>query len=102
MFTKNDQPNYFANVFLNNQDLFSLLNMNTTELKQELATGKSVVEFASSKNISTQGVRMHKKKCSLKEEKQKKRLKNIIKVSNFYRLSKKTDYTNGFVCLPFK
>lgn len=30
--------------------------MNTTELKQELATGKSVVEFASSKNISTQGV----------------------------------------------
>lgn len=30
--------------------------MNTIELKQELATGKSVVEFASSKNISTQGV----------------------------------------------
>ncbi|MED3803173.1 hypothetical protein P4562_14710 [Lysinibacillus xylanilyticus] len=56
MFTKNGQPDYFANVFLNNQDLFFLLNMNTIELKQELATGKSVVEFASSKNISTQGV----------------------------------------------
>lgn len=56
MFTTNGQPNYFANVFLNNQDLFSLLKMNATELKQELATGKSVVEFASSKNISTQGV----------------------------------------------
>ncbi|MFJ5566632.1 hypothetical protein [Lysinibacillus xylanilyticus] len=56
MFTTNGQPNYFAIAFLNDQDLFSLLKMNSTELKQELATGKSVVEFASSKNISTQGV----------------------------------------------
>ncbi|OXS68196.1 hypothetical protein B1B04_21500 [Lysinibacillus sp. KCTC 33748] len=56
MFTTNDQPDYFANAFLNNKDLFSLLNMNTTELKQELITGKSVVEIASSKNGSTQEV----------------------------------------------
>ena len=55
-FTTSGQPDFFANDFLNNQDLFSLLNMNATELKQELATGKSVVEIASSKNISTQQV----------------------------------------------
>lgn len=55
-FTTNGQPDSFANNFLNNQDLFSLLNMNAAELKQELATGKSVVEIASSKNISTQEV----------------------------------------------
>lgn len=30
--------------------------MNGAELKQELATGKSVVEIASSKNVSTQQV----------------------------------------------
>jgi len=35
-FTTSGQPDYFANGFLNNQDLFSLLNMNATELKQEL------------------------------------------------------------------
>ncbi|MGE7997729.1 hypothetical protein ACQKOF_03465 [Lysinibacillus sp. NPDC093190] len=56
MFTTNGQPNYFANAFLNNQDLFSLLKMNATELKQESTTGKSVVEIASSKNVSTQEV----------------------------------------------
>ncbi|MEG0383421.1 MAG: hypothetical protein RR642_01575 [Solibacillus sp.] len=55
-FTTNGQPDYFANAFLNNQELFSLLNMNATELIQELASGKSVVEIASSKNISTQRV----------------------------------------------
>lgn len=55
-FTTNGQPDYFANAFLNNQDLFALLNMNATELKQKLATGKSVVEIASSKNVSTQDV----------------------------------------------
>lgn len=55
-FTTNGQPDYFANDFLNNQDLFALLNMNATELKQELATGKSVVEIAASKNVSTQDV----------------------------------------------
>ncbi|MGN4128203.1 hypothetical protein ACMGD3_24840 [Lysinibacillus sphaericus] len=56
LFTTNGQPDYFANAFLNNQDLFSLLNMNATELKQQLATGKSVVEIASSKNVSKQEV----------------------------------------------
>lgn len=55
-FTRDGQPDYFANAFLNNLDLFSLLNMNAAELKQELATGKSVVEIASSKNVSTQQV----------------------------------------------
>lgn len=55
-FTRDGQPDYFANEFLNNQDLFSLLNMNGAELKQELATGKSVDEIASSKNVSTQQV----------------------------------------------
>lgn len=30
--------------------------MNTTVLKQELATGKSVIVNASSKNVSAQGV----------------------------------------------
>ncbi|EPD52085.1 hypothetical protein HMPREF1210_01438 [Paenisporosarcina sp. HGH0030] len=55
-FTWDGQPDYFANEFLNNQDLFSLLNMNGAELKQELATGKSVDEIASSKNVSTQQV----------------------------------------------
>ncbi|WP_342541982.1 hypothetical protein MHH33_13095 [Paenisporosarcina sp. FSL H8-0542] len=55
-FTWDGQPDYFANEFLNNQDLFSLLNMNGAELIQELATGKSVDEIASSKNVSTQQV----------------------------------------------
>ncbi|MFJ6211273.1 hypothetical protein [Lysinibacillus sp. NPDC092081] len=55
-FTRDGQPDYFANEFLNNQDLFSLLNMNGAELKQELAIGKSVVEIAASKNVSTQQV----------------------------------------------
>lgn len=55
-FTTNGQPDYFANSFLNNQSLFSLLNMNATELKQELATGKSIIEIAASKNVSTQQV----------------------------------------------
>lgn len=55
-FTTNGQPDYFANDFLNNPDLFSLLNMNPGELKQNLDTGKSVVEIAASKNIATQDV----------------------------------------------
>lgn len=55
-FTTNGQPDYFANDFLNNPDLFSLLNMTPGELKQNLDTGKSVVEIAASKNIATQDV----------------------------------------------
>lgn len=55
-FTTNGQHDYFANDFLNNPDLFSLLNMNPGELKQNLDTGKSVVEIAASKNIATQDV----------------------------------------------
>lgn len=55
-FTTNGQPDYFANDFLNNPELFSLLDMTPGELKQNLDTGKSVVEIAASKNISTQDV----------------------------------------------
>ncbi len=42
--------------FLNNLDLFSLLNMSARELKQELDTGKSVVDIAASKNVSKKDV----------------------------------------------
>lgn len=55
-FTTDGQPDYFANVFLNNEDLFSLLDMSARELKQQLDTGKSVVEIAASKNVSKQAV----------------------------------------------
>lgn len=55
-FTTDGQPDYFANAFLNNLDLFSLFNMSARELKQELDTGKSVVEIAASKNVSKKDV----------------------------------------------
>ncbi|WP_208652605.1 hypothetical protein [Paenibacillus lautus] len=55
-FTTNGKPDYFADAFLNDDKLFSLLNMSPIELKQELATGKSVVEIAASKNVSKQQV----------------------------------------------
>lgn len=55
-FTANGKPDYFADSFLNDEKLFSLLNISATELKQELAKGKSVVEVAASKNISKQQV----------------------------------------------
>lgn len=55
-FSTNGKPDYFADAYLNDDKLFSLLNMSPTELKQELAKGKSVVEIAASKNISKQQV----------------------------------------------
>ncbi|CAM3322359.1 hypothetical protein EDM52_09175 [Brevibacillus invocatus] len=55
-FSTNGKPDYFADAFLNDEKLFSLLKMSPTELKQELAKGKSVVEVAASKNISKQQV----------------------------------------------
>ncbi|MED3552564.1 hypothetical protein [Cytobacillus praedii] len=55
-FSLNGKPDYTADAFINDELLFSLLKMNPTELKQELAKGKSVVEIAASKNVSKQQV----------------------------------------------
>lgn len=55
-FSSNGKPDYTADAFLNDEKLFSLLKMNPTELKQELAKGKSVVEIAASNNVSKQQV----------------------------------------------
>ncbi|WP_174806887.1 hypothetical protein [Paenibacillus elgii] len=55
-FSKNGKPDYFADDFLNDEKLFSLLKMSPTDLKQELAKDKSVVEVAASKNVSKQQV----------------------------------------------
>lgn len=55
-FTTNGKPDYFADAYLNDATLFSLLQISPTELKQELAKGKSVVEIAASKNVSKQQV----------------------------------------------
>lgn len=55
-FSRDGKPDYFADVYLNDAKLFSLLKISPTELKQELAKGKSVVEIAASKNISKQQV----------------------------------------------
>lgn len=55
-FSTNGKPDYFADAYLNDAKLFSLLKISPTELKQELAKGKSVVEIAASKNVSKQQV----------------------------------------------
>jgi len=55
-FSTNGKPDYFADAYLNDAELFSLLKMSPAELQQELAKGKSVVEVAASKNISKQQV----------------------------------------------
>ncbi|MCI1696129.1 hypothetical protein [Aneurinibacillus aneurinilyticus] len=55
-FSINGKPDYTADSFLNDEKLFSLLKISPTELKQELAKGKSVVEIAASKNVSKQQV----------------------------------------------
>jgi len=55
-FTTNGKPDYTADSFLNDDKLFSLLQMSPEELKQELAKGASVVEIAASKKISKQQV----------------------------------------------
>ncbi|MCM3145020.1 hypothetical protein [Brevibacillus sp. MER 51] len=55
-FSLNGKPDYTADSFLNDEKLFALLKMSPTELKEEIAKGKSVVEIAASKNISKQQV----------------------------------------------
>ncbi|KMZ44549.1 MULTISPECIES: hypothetical protein [Bacillales] len=55
-FSLNGKPDYTADSILNNEKLFTLLKMSPTELKEELATGKTVVEIAAAKNISKQQV----------------------------------------------
>lgn len=55
-FSLNGKPDYTADAFINDDKLFSLLKMDPTELKQELAKGKSIVEIAASKNVSKQQV----------------------------------------------
>ncbi|MET3195875.1 putative DNA-binding protein YlxM (UPF0122 family) [Bacillus sp. OAE603] len=55
-FSTNGQPDYTADYFLNDEKLFSILKLNAQELKQELATGKTVVEIATAKNVSKQQV----------------------------------------------
>ncbi|WP_409175446.1 hypothetical protein [Brevibacillus fortis] len=55
-FSRDGKPDYSADNFLNDEKLFALLKMSPTELKEELAKGKSVVEIAASKNISKQQV----------------------------------------------
>lgn len=55
-FTRDGKPDYFADAFLNDEKLFSLLKISPTELKQELAKDKSVVEIAAAKNVTKQQV----------------------------------------------
>lgn len=55
-FSTDGQPDYSADAYLNDANLFALLKISPTELKQELAKGKSVVEVAASKNVSKQQV----------------------------------------------
>ncbi|MCG7407047.1 hypothetical protein MH117_06420 [Paenibacillus sp. ACRRX] len=56
LFSFNGKTDYTADSFLNDEKLFSLLQIGPTVLKQELAQGKSVVEIAASKNVSKQQV----------------------------------------------
>ncbi|SKC12753.1 hypothetical protein SAMN06295926_1261 [Lysinibacillus sp. AC-3] len=56
LFSLNGKPDYTADFYLNDEILLSLLKINAQELKQELATGKSVVEIAASKNVTKQQV----------------------------------------------
>ncbi|MGO4497748.1 hypothetical protein AB4114_17865 [Paenibacillus sp. 2RAB27] len=56
LFSKDGKPDYFADAYLNDANLLSLLQISATELKEELAKGKSVVEIAAAKQISKQQV----------------------------------------------
>ncbi|MGF9906563.1 hypothetical protein [Brevibacillus porteri] len=56
LFSLNGKPDYSADNFLNDEKLFALLKISPTELKQELAKGKTVVEIAASKNVTKQQV----------------------------------------------
>ncbi|TKI59140.1 hypothetical protein E8L90_29155 [Brevibacillus antibioticus] len=55
-FSFNGKPDYTADTILNDEKLLALLKMSATELKEELAKGKTVVEIAASKNVSRQQV----------------------------------------------
>ncbi|MFS0553442.1 hypothetical protein [Brevibacillus sp. 179-C9.3 HS] len=55
-FSLNGKPDHTADYFLNDEKLFALLKMSPTELKEELAKGKNVVEIAATKNVSKQQV----------------------------------------------
>ncbi|NQF14965.1 hypothetical protein HPY31_13695 [Brevibacillus sp. HB1.3] len=55
-FSLNGKPDYSADSILNDEKLLALLKMSATELKEELAKGKTVVEIAGSKNVSRQQV----------------------------------------------
>lgn len=54
LFSRDGKPDYTADYFLNDENLISLLKISTQQLKEELATGKSVVEIAESRNVSKQ------------------------------------------------
>jgi len=54
LFSRDGKPDYTADYFLNDEKLLSLLKISAQELKQELATGKSVVEIAESRNVTKQ------------------------------------------------
>ncbi|KPV59327.1 hypothetical protein QJ48_11700 [Paenibacillus sp. A3] len=56
LFTRDGKPDYAYDSILNDDKLFSLLKISPTELKEELAKGKSVADIAASKNISKQQV----------------------------------------------
>ncbi|MBW5469476.1 hypothetical protein GPJ61_16580 [Brevibacillus formosus] len=55
-FSLNGKPDYSADSIFNDEKLLALLKMSATELKEELAKGKTVVEIAASKNVSRQQV----------------------------------------------
>ncbi len=56
LFVRDGKPDYTYDSILNDDKLFSLLKISPTELKEELAKGKSVADIAASKNISKQQV----------------------------------------------
>ncbi|REE67579.1 hypothetical protein A8990_1426 [Paenibacillus taihuensis] len=56
MFSSNGKPDPTADYFLNDVKLFSLLKMSAQELKDELATGKSVLEIAASRHVTEKEV----------------------------------------------
>ncbi|MBD8500930.1 hypothetical protein [Paenibacillus arenosi] len=55
-FSLDGKPDKTADYFLNDENLFALLDMSAAELKQEIAKGKTVVEIAAAKKVSKQQV----------------------------------------------
>ena len=56
LFTRDGKPDYTYDSILNDDKLFSLLQISPTEFKEELAKGQSVADIAASKNITKQQV----------------------------------------------